>query len=512
MRTTTMRGLAAPVALAMVLLACGQKPGVHVETGPLAQGGTPGAPGTVAGDDGMAFDDGLGEQPVEGDAVDLEVVEGEDVDVEGGGEVAAGDPGEGGATDGSGSAGDGGGTTGGGAEGGGGAAGGGSGGGGGGDGGGGGARQPQGSDRTGVTDAAITLAIHAPVTGAAPLPSTSFEKSRDLYWRWVTEGKGEKVLGRDKVEVIFADDRYDPNSAIQVCRNLAARAFLLMGGGGTDQIQACGRRMGQERVPYFSAGVTETGLEGNPWYFAASMTYKQQTELLAQYVKKNYPGKKVGAIVTQTPNFNDAVAGWEAAVKRHGLPYTTTHRHPKGDTTWYSTLSADLEKKGAEVVFILTSPLDYIRFAQTAEKDFQFVGVGVSKGLNDVLRSGCPHVGKGTFLSPFPALETAGKFDPEFQQAASKFGVAADDIAWAIWGASKLQHAAFKRYEQTFGNDLTREDFRALVESAGKLSTGVYPDVNYRPDNHFGGTGVHVLRADCGSRTYKDGGTFKSGF
>ena len=202
---------------------------------------------------------------------------------------------------------------------------------------GGGARPPQGNDRTGVTDHSITLAVHAPVTGAAPLPSTSFEKSRDLYWRWVTEGKGEKVLGRDKVEVIFADDRYDPNAAIQVCRNLASHAFLLMGGGGTDQIQACGRRMGQERVPYFSAGVTETGLEGNPWYFAASMTYKQQTELLAQYVKKAFPGKKVGAIVTQTPNFNDAVAGWEAAVKRHGLPYTKTLRHPKGDTTWYST-------------------------------------------------------------------------------------------------------------------------------------------------------------------------------
>jgi hypothetical protein len=35
----TVRGLAASTALAMLLVACGQKPGVHVDTGPLAQGG-----------------------------------------------------------------------------------------------------------------------------------------------------------------------------------------------------------------------------------------------------------------------------------------------------------------------------------------------------------------------------------------------------------------------------------------------------------------------------------------
>jgi ABC-type branched-subunit amino acid transport system substrate-binding protein len=246
------------------------------------------------------------------------------------------------------------------------------------------------------TTTSITLAVHAPVTGAAPLPSTSFEKSRDLYWRWIIEEKGQKVLGRSKVNVIFADDRYEPNTAVQVCRQLASRAFVLTGGGGTDQIQACGRFAGQARVPYFSAGVTEAGLEGNPWYFAASMTYKQQGPLLAQYVAKNYPGKKVGAIVTQTPNFNDAVAGWDAGRQRHGLPYTETLRHPKGNTSWYSGFARQLHEAGTEVVFILTSPLDYIRFAQVAEDagyDFQYVGVGVTKGLNDVLRSGCPQVG-----------------------------------------------------------------------------------------------------------------------
>jgi ABC-type branched-subunit amino acid transport system substrate-binding protein len=505
-RPMTLRTLAVPLVLAMLLVACGQKPGVHVDSGPLAHQGGGGGGGTGDGDFIVEDGDDFGDDFAAGDP---DALPDDDFEADGGDPAAAA-----GDSDGDGATADGGGGD--------------EGGGGdgqsdqqeattssGGGGGGGGTREPQGSDRTGVSDDAITLAIHAPVTGAAPLPSTSFEKARDIYWRWVIEEKGQKILGRSKVDVIFADDRYEPTTAVQVCRQLASRAFSVAGGGGTDQIQACGRFAGQARVPYFSAGVTEAGLDGNPWYFAASMTYKQQAPLLAQYVARNFSGKKVGAIVTQTPNFNDAVEGWERGRQQANLPYTETLRHPKGNTSWYSGYARQLHDAGTEVIFMLTSPLDYIRFAQVASDagyDFQYVGVGVTKGLNDVLRSGCPQVGKGTFFSPFSALETASKLDPEFQQAARKFGVEADDIAWALWGMNKLQHELFKRYEQTFGNDLTREDFRALTESAGNIKTGVYPDVQYSQQSHFGGKAIHVLKADCGSRTYKDAGTFKSSF
>lgn len=508
MSRRTLRTLAAPLALALALVACGQKPGVHVEGRSLAGGG--GALLTeeelAAGEEGFLDDDLVGDGFGDGEFDDEAL--GDD----------AAEPGSGGGSSG-GAAGSGGGSGGGG--GGEGSAGGGSasgsGGSGGGGGGGGGQREPRGNDRTGVTEDKITLAVHAPVTGAAPLPSTSFERAGDMYWRWITEEKGEKVLGRDKVEVLFEDDGYEPSNARQKCRQLANRAFSLAGGGGTDQIQACGQWAGQARVPYSSAGVTESGLAGNPWYFAASMSYKQQGPLLAQYVRKNFPGKKVAAIVTQTRNFDDAVAGWEGAL--NGIDYVETLRHPKGDQSWYGTYARRLNDAGVDVIFILSSPLDYIRFAQTAEDqnaDFEYVGVGVTKGLNDVLNSGCGNPGEGidngTFLSPVPALETASKLDPEFQQAARKFGIQVDDIAWAIWGTSKLQHELFKRYEAIYGTDLTREDFREVVASAGKVSTGVFPDVNFTPQNNFGSQGVHVLKADCRSKTYKDGGTFRSSF
>jgi ABC-type branched-subunit amino acid transport system substrate-binding protein len=492
MSVKLLRALAGPLALAMLLVACGQHPGVHVEGDSLAGGQT----GEV--DDGM---DGGGGAQVDDDGMALDIEDGAEVDDPDDPDAGGGEGGEGGGQaqqDGGGQAQQEG------AE------------------GGGegqqaqqGQMEPQGQDRTGVTDDTITVGIHAPVTGAAPLPSEAFNEAGDLYWRWVTDEQGESVLGRDNVEVAFADDRYEPATARQICRELADRAFLVVGGGGTDQIQACGQLAAQTRVPYFSPGVTEAGLEGNPWYFPASMTYPQQGELLAQMVKSRFGDAKAAAIVTQTPNFDGAVQGWEQGVQQHGVNYETTLRHPRGQTGWYADFANQLGDADVEVVYINTSPLDYIRFAQVATDqghDFQFVGVGVTMGLNAVLSNGCPHVDGGVFFSPFPALEAIDDIDPEFRQAADTFGVEASDLAMAAWGIAKAQHELFKKYEDTFGTDLTREDFRAVVEQAGTIETGVFPPVNYQPDVDFGGQGVHVLEADCSAEEYRDGGTNQSSF
>jgi branched-chain amino acid transport system substrate-binding protein len=498
---TMLRALCVPVVLALLVVACGQHPEVAIEAEQREQaaGGTDpdtlgDGSGVEPGDDGMAVDD-----PEAGG--ELDVPDGDQGDARQGADpgASAGDADTGEANgqqqaegqeqdaqqhDGDGAQGA-------------------------------GTAEPQGQDTTGVSEDTITVATHAPVTGAAPLPSTSFEQSADLYWRWLFDEQGEDVLGRTEVDFIFADDRYEPSTARQVCRELADQAFLLYGGGGTDSIQACGQLAEQTRVPYFSPGVTEVGLDGNDWYFAASMTYAQQGPLLAEMVASRFGDALTAAVVTQTPNFDDAVAGWEEGVQQHGVNYHETLRHPRGDTSWYSQYANQLGDAGVEVVYVNTSPLDYIRFAQVAEDqghDFQFVGVGITMGLNDVLGAGCPSVDDGIFFSPFPALETADELDPEFNQAGDQFGAPTDDIAWALWGSASALHEMFERYGETFGDELTREDFRSLVSEAGEVDGGIFPPVSYSPDDHFGGQGVHVLEADCSAEEYRDGGTFVTGF
>ena len=277
-----------------------------------------------------------------------------------------------------------------------------------------------------------------------------------------------------------------------------------------------------QSFPYFSAGVTEQGLAGNPWYFASSMTYKQQGFLLAQFIKKQFPGKTFGAIITDTANFNDSVEGFEAGVQQAGLQdsYAGTLRHSKNDSTWFNQFGQEMANRGVEVLYINTSPVNYIQFAQQNQgRGFQFVGVGVTMGLNAVLNSGCPEVGDGIFFSPFPGLDWARQNVPEFFAASKKFGTVPDDLALALWGINKQLDLLFQRYEKTFGTDLTREDFRALVEGAGRLESGIFPPVEFSPDSHFGGTAVHALQANCQAKNSQSGNfeyetlaTFSTGF
>jgi hypothetical protein len=55
----------------------------------------------------------------------------------------------------------------------------------------------------------ITIGIHAPLTGAAPLKQTSFESGKELYWENGNGGKPVEIYGR-QVRVVFRDDQYFP--------------------------------------------------------------------------------------------------------------------------------------------------------------------------------------------------------------------------------------------------------------------------------------------------------------
>ena len=114
----------------------------------------------------------------------------------------------------------------------------------------------------------IKLGLHAPLTGAAPFKAESFNRGKDAYWLKGADGKPVEIHGR-RVEVVFQDDQYNPSHARAVCQQMAEQqeVFMLVGGGGTDQIQSCGQYAASKGIPYVSVGTTEVGLSQLPTYF-----------------------------------------------------------------------------------------------------------------------------------------------------------------------------------------------------------------------------------------------------
>jgi ABC-type branched-subunit amino acid transport system substrate-binding protein len=476
MTRSVRRSAALLLSLLLFAVACGQKPDV-------AQVGT----GGVAAGSGGVIDPNTGEvvggeiDPATGEAI-------------GAGEIdpATGQP-TGGAT--------GGGATGGGAAGGG-ATGGGAAGGG-----------TVAGDRTGITDTEIRIGIHAPVTGAAPIPQNSFSEGKDIYWTSLGD-KG--VLGR-KVKVFFQDDKFDPSTAVQKCKQMVEqdKVFLLIGGGGADQITACARYAQSVGVPYLSAGVNEDGLSAIRAYFALSTSYSQQSPLLVQLTQKRFAGKKIGIAVADSPSFNDAFASINKAYKDAGFTIVYSKRIPKSANAGDGAgIASALQTSGAEVVYFLSSPTTFLYTASALNPAYspQFVGPGITSGLQTVAEIGCQGrkgVDKAIFLSPFPQLDAIDKVDPGYQQAYQKQkGKKGDDLGIALWGLSKQIKTMF----DAAGKDMTRQSFVATLEGGKPFAGGVFPPVQYSAKNHFGGSQVHAVQADCGSGTFKTIATFASGF
>jgi len=359
-------------------------------------------------------------------------------------------------------------------------------------------------DTVGITDDEIVIGVHAPVTGASPLPQTTFDVGKDVYWKFLAESQPEALGGR-RVRVVFRDDAFNPNRAVQVCREMVEqeKAFVLVGGGGADQITACAKYADEVGVPYFSAGVNEGDLSDLSTYFALSLTYAQQVPLLLRLIDE-LEAKKVGVVINDTPSFADAHDVFVEAAKDAGLDVVVDDSVNKVSSEAESLAQVGkLKQAGAEVVFLLVSPLVYLSVASAARNQAYepvFVGPGITSGLNTVTTFGCPAVGNGQFFSPFPELDVINELDPDYFPAYEQFAPSQepDDIGIALWGLNKNLALMF----EATGDDLGRAALMNTIEKGDTFETNVYPPVSYEPDQHFGGTGAHLLAADCENRQY----------
>ena len=372
------------------------------------------------------------------------------------------------------------------------------------------ATQPGGGDASGVTGDVIKIGAHAPLSGAAPVPSDSAQKGNSLYWEWLQKN-GRKIHGRT-VEAVLKNDNYNPSQAVAVCKEMVQKdgVFLLYGFAGTDQIQACGRYAASVGVPYVSVGVTETGLVSLPNYFAVSLSYAQQGPILADLLvsRLGARGETNGMVRFDTPNFQDAHDSFVQAMERSGARVMYDRAVSRGATqTEAQTVVQELKTASVENVYVLTSPVWFLQLLQAAKTqnyEPQWVGVGISKALDTVASVGCRNgtLNKAKFFSPYPAWADINRFDPSFEKAVRAVYPEedrGDDIMLIAWGIAKILEGML----EAPGRNLTRERFVYFGERTKNIRTDVYPTVSFSPGDRLGGTQVHLNEAQCSG--YKNG-------
>ena len=362
---------------------------------------------------------------------------------------------------------------------------------------------------TGVTATTIKLGLHAPLTGAAPLKSESFNRGKDAYWLKGADGRPVEIHGRT-VQVVFQDDQYNPSHARAVCQQMAEeqQVFALVGGGGTDQIQACAQFAASRGIPYLAVGTTEVGIQQLSNAFAVSMSYADQAPLLAQYIRANAgalgwggdPGE-IALVATNTPNFDDAVSAFQQAMP--GVKVLRPDKTARGSEA--ATQLCLASQKQYELVFPLTSPTFFLEMAGAAGCRPQYVGVGITMGLDSVASTGCANaqsIANARFFSPAPAFADSDSYDPVFRKTGG-----ADDIEFLLWGL----WGSIRQLLEQAGPNLTREGL--MRSSAGaQVQRSVFPAASFSASNHFGAKEVNVLRADCARRAFVTERAFASSF
>jgi ABC-type branched-subunit amino acid transport system substrate-binding protein len=367
---------------------------------------------------------------------------------------------------------------------------------------------PTGGDTTGVTSSRINIGLHAPLTGTGlPFPNESFRVGVQKYF----DIAGNTVCGR-KIQVDFQDDQYTPDGANAVCRAMARRDYIVLGGAGTDQIQACATNSSirSTNTPYLSAGVTTNGLTGLPNYFALSLSYEQQGTLVVQNALNNgiarpAPArggqKKQWAIVTaRGKNFEDARVGIHKALNAKGITYEDFQVDQNGNYQASATQQGQrLALMGYKTIYVVLAPGYFVFMAGGYYNAgtggvANWVGPGVTFTVVTVATTICPATknaihGHAWFLSPAPGLDRA---TAAFKKA---YNNEYDDIHWGLWGISE----GLLTLLRNASSNLTRENFIARTLQA-RVAQGTYPPLDFRSRGHFGGTGAWSQRINCNER------------
>lgn len=363
-------------------------------------------------------------------------------------------------------------------------------------------------ETVGISAHQITLGLHAPQTGAAPVPLQAFKTGTKLFW------ENHTVFGR-KVVVNFYDDQYDPSVARQRCETLSRQAFLVIGGAGTDQIQACATDpvLQATHTPYVSVGVTTNGLTKLPYYFAVSQTYAAQVPEVWTMANQLFPANAKGkwAIVTEnTPNFNDVTAAAANLLAAHHISYKVI-RTPKAGSQSQAAATVNQAEaftgRSGGSVFLDVDPnywIDMIAAAGQSLYQPAWVGPGVTQGEDLVAGPVCGVQSyiKAAFLSPFMALDREPQGFKQQKNPAPDGLKTNRDVELLLYGVNEMMYHALLSVGSI--KNLTRDNFiNAMTHFSARYGRelSVLPTINFN-GGHFGSTGAWIEKLDCAKVEY----------
>ena len=371
------------------------------------------------------------------------------------------------------------------------------------------------TDKVGVTSTTIKLGISQPTTGPASAGYNKVAPAMNSYFKYVNDNGG--INGR-KIELIIKNDGYVVQRAVNESAALVDEGvFALVGSLGTANNSAVAEFLDLKSTGLPSLFVN-TGFSGfankkkYPTMFSLFPSYYMEAKILSQYIKKNFPGKKVG-VIYQADDFGvDALAGLTQGgiTLAEKISYASLSQgNPSVGQSWITKLkTANVEV----VVFygVPTAVAAALRTGAALAYKPQWIVTSVGSdyttlttlGVTNALLDG---VVTGSFL-PAPT-DDADPYIKLFKTIHTKYGTGVFDnnvltgMNTAMMTANAIKAA---------GPNLTRSGLIRAIETKGKsFASAALTPPTYSTTSHAGYAGFWLAKYNSAGVLVPETGKYK---
>ena len=369
----------------------------------------------------------------------------------------------------------------------------------------------------GITSSEIVFGMQLPQTGPASPGYNKVDDAIRAYFDYVNSKGG--VNGRD-LRLVAEDDTYSPGVTISTLSKLINedKVFGMIGNVGTQTHLAVIDRINRDAIPDLFTLSGYSNFYNNPKKYPTTFgglgTYVAESKIVGEYVKKTFPGKKVG-ILYQTDDFGrNCLAGFNAVglTFEKGKTAANFIAGTQGSIGLASQLT-QLKANGVEVVLFAAVASAFAVAMLTAN------AIGY-KPSNWVVTS------VGADATTFQTI-AGSRSVPAAQSAALLNGVITASFAPAPTDAADPYVTAFKTINDEFnkgpdkrwdnniligmnsayllvqalngaGENVTRKSLISYLETNGKKMSGAaFAPLGYSKSSHEGYVGYWIGKYDA---------------
>ncbi|WP_028649384.1 ABC transporter substrate-binding protein [Nocardiopsis sp. CNT312] len=371
---------------------------------------------------------------------------------------------------------------------------------------------PAGDPAQGVSDDAVVVGTHQPLSGAASPGFVHVSTGARAVFDYVNDNGG--VHGR-RIEYVVKDDAFDPVRTQTATGELLDEEgiFAMVGGLGTRTHEAVIDELNDRGVPdlFVSSGALSWDQpEEYPYSYGFQPDYTREAKVQARYIAENLPGEKVGLLYQN----DDVGPAAQAGIEQYLTDEVVAWEAYDPSVPELGGQIAGLQEEGADVVVCSCIP-SFLALAlmEAAQAGYEpqwvapsFGGdAAVVAGVIEEYSAGTPLEGvppaglvDGLILTSFlplasqtddPWIEFYREVLDEYAPEGTPF------VDTTVYGM--VQATLFARLLVETGPDLDRAGLLETLHSHDLAGPGLVPFAATEED-HAGYTGVMVARIRSG--------------